>query len=343
MKKSLLLLGGIFTLNGLVHAQTTLTFANEPAINDATVRYIVDSMAPNMATTTGTNQVWDYSAIHGYPNNDKILTVIAATSGPNTSDFPSATNMLNIPGYTDTYYEYNGSTERISDGFVMNLDMGGTPISVVVKYDADPAKSMQFPFTYSDNFTDLMSGNISGSATGTFTGSTNVVGDGTGTLKLQNKDFTNVLRVHTTDTIYANITGLGNATIVRNQIDYFINDSIFPLFTHTQTSFASTLLTQTIGVVLSAVNPTADAGINTLDNAIGMNVYPNPSNGEVNVYVKDISNTKIEVLNTVGQIVKTIYPTNNQTVIDLNNQTIGMYFVKVSNGNTQKTTKLIVK
>lgn len=347
MKKKLLLLGLVFGFTAISKAQTTMQYANEPAIGDAAIRYIVDSNATNMANATGNGITWDYSGVHGYMatgNDIKILTVVDATSAPNAADFPTATNSLNIPSYMDTYYEYNGTnTERIMDGFVMNVDLMGSPATIVINYDSDPAKSMVFPFAYGDSFNDLVFGTMSGAVTGTLTGKTTVTADGLGTLKLQFVDFTDVLRIHTIDTLYATISGLGNATIIRNQFDYFVSDSLFPLFTHTSTSIASTMINETIGVVLSAVRPTADAGIDEMAKVADFSVFPNPTNDNVAVVIENFDNAKIEVVNMVGQVVKTIEPTSKSTKIDLANQTSGMYFVKVTNGTHQTTKKLIVR
>jgi hypothetical protein len=338
MKKSLLLLSGALVIGSLTNAQTTLTFAGEPAIGSSSVRFVVDSNAANLATATGTAQTWDYSNIFGYSANTKIDSVVDATTAPNTSDFPASSNTLRIPGYMDSYYQYVGTTEKSIDGFVM--DFGG--VNAIVKYDVDAAKSLTFPFAYGDNFTDAVSGNLGGAVTGTITGTTKVTADGTGTLKLFGKDFTGALRIHTRDSIVADLGMLGTATIIRNQYDYMVSDSAYPVFTHTSTAIASLAINQTLSVVLSAVNPPADAGIDEAT-AVTFNMYPNTTNGNVIISMDKIQNASIEVVNAVGQTVKTIIPTTNQTTFSLTDQVGGMYFVKVVSGNSQKTMKLIVR
>jgi len=339
MKKSLLLLSGALAIGSLTNAQTTLTFAGEPAIGSSAVRYVVDSNVANLATATGTAQTWDYSNVSGYSANTKMDSVVDASTAPNSSDFPASSNTLRIPGYMDSYYQYVGTTEKSIDGFVM--DFGGA--NAIVKYDVDAAKSLTFPFAYGDNFTDAVSGNLGGAVTGTITGTTKVTADGTGTLKLFGKDFTGALRIHTRDSIFADLGMLGTATIIRNQYDYMVADSAFPVFTHTSTKIASLAITQTVSVVLSAVNPPANAGIEEAKAEVAFSMYPNPTNGNVTISMDNIQNASIEVVNAVGQTVKTIIPTTNQTTFSLTDQVGGMYFVKVISGKSQKTMKLIVR
>ena len=339
MKKSLLLLSGALALGSLTYAQTTLTFAGEPAIGTHAVRFVVDSNVANLANATGPTQTWDYSNISGYSTNTKVDSVIAASAAPNSTDFPSSTNALTIPAYMDAYYQYVGTTEKSMDGFVMNF--GGA--NAIVKYNVDPAKALTFPFAYGNSFTDAVSGNLGGAVTGTITGTTKVIADGAGTLKLFGKDFTGVLRVHTRDSINADLGMLGTAIIIRNQYDYMVSDSAFPLFTHTSTEISSLVLNQTLSVVLSSVNPPADAGIEEAKAEATFNMYPNPTNGNVTISMDNIQNASIEVVNSVGQTVKTITPTANQTTFSLTDQVSGMYFVKVVSGKSQKTMKLIVR
>jgi hypothetical protein len=94
------------------------------------------------------------------------------------------------------------------------------------------------------------------------------------------------------------------------------------------------------------INIASNLGIDDLDQ-IHFSLFPNPTNGNVQLLVsKDVSNeTEILVTNQLGQIIQTLSVDvfkNNQTTIDLTNYDRGVYFVTiVSNGAS--TTKRIVK
>lgn len=100
--------------------------------------------------------------------------------------------------------------------------------------------------------------------------------------------------------------------------------------------------------LLNALKQALTVGINepVLMNS-GFNIYPNPSNGNVNIELEGLGNIekKIEVYNQVGQIVHEEKINNmiNNASIDLENFSNGIYFLKVSNGLQSETKKLIIQ
>ncbi|NOZ35789.1 MAG: T9SS type A sorting domain-containing protein [Chlorobi bacterium] len=73
-------------------------------------------------------------------------------------------------------------------------------------------------------------------------------------------------------------------------------------------------------------------------NKLGISVFPNPSNGVININVKN--NYNLEVFDITGRVINTRTLTGN-TSIELN--TAGVYFLRFSNENGSHTQKLIVK
>ncbi len=79
------------------------------------------------------------------------------------------------------------------------------------------------------------------------------------------------------------------------------------------------------------------------------NLWPNPSNGTVNISF-DLANTqdvKVELYNIVGELLSSRSYRNetgsfNKT-INFGNLTQGMYFVKINSGNTKSIEKIIIK
>ena len=75
-------------------------------------------------------------------------------------------------------------------------------------------------------------------------------------------------------------------------------------------------------------------------------LYPNPSKGIINITYKDIPVTKIDVVNILGQIVKSIKldPSNSQTSkrIDLSSHARGLYIINVSTNETSSSYKVVL-
>ena len=71
---------------------------------------------------------------------------------------------------------------------------------------------------------------------------------------------------------------------------------------------------------------------------------PNPSNGIFNLYNPDLKEMSIEVFNTIGQVVFNSHIANSaNSVIDLRNQSTGIYFVKIKFNGQEVVRKIIVE
>lgn len=73
-------------------------------------------------------------------------------------------------------------------------------------------------------------------------------------------------------------------------------------------------------------------------------VFPNPSNGTINIALTEKKETTIEIYNIVGKLIYTSgNPLNTQFfTVDINNQPSGIYFVNIKTGNTITTKKLML-
>ena len=88
------------------------------------------------------------------------------------------------------------------------------------------------------------------------------------------------------------------------------------------------------------------AGINEIDNSVGVSVYPNPStNGYFTVTASEAI-LKVEIFNVVGQVVATKEGNKNGTKLIFDSSTFskGMYVVKIAfDKNRTSTTKLSIQ
>ncbi len=141
----------------------------------------------------------------------------------------------------------------------------------------------------------------------------------------------------------------GEFTINDGTADYVVDDKIFAY-------------TPTIGDVLDITGVTtysygafkllprdaddivvvSTTGLDDLS-ATAMSIYPNPSHGKFYVQLGDAyqANTKVEVFNVVGMKVFETYTSNFKSEIDLSGMKQGVYYVRVDDGNSILTQKIM--
>jgi flagellar hook assembly protein FlgD len=75
-------------------------------------------------------------------------------------------------------------------------------------------------------------------------------------------------------------------------------------------------------------------------------IYPNPSNGAINVQYNDIPVSKIEVVNVLGQVVKSVKIDSSKLEttksIDLSGNANGLYIINVSTNETSSSYKVVL-
>jgi PKD repeat protein len=103
------------------------------------------------------------------------------------------------------------------------------------------------------------------------------------------------------------------------------------------------------GFSIRVVNESDLLGVEEINDLTLFNIYPNPSNGFVNLdFVSTGSlNAKIEVLNVYGEVVfvkdQQTYVGKNEISLDLMNNSAGLYFVNISAGNQRVTKKVLIR
>ena len=123
--------------------------------------------------------------------------------------------------------------------------------------------------------------------------------------------------------------------------------------------FVNTGFAFTKGATITTVNPANVGPLNTMTivwtpSALSLDsvyktkvaIYPNPSNGVVNVQYNDIPVSKIDVVNVLGQIVKSVKIDSSKLgtseSIDLSGNANGLYIINVSTNETSSSYKLVL-
>jgi hypothetical protein len=114
----------------------------------------------------------------------------------------------------------------------------------------------------------------------------------------------------------------------------------------TSTFCDSSYLDKSTNSILTVdVVPPGYLGINESHNLPVISIFPNPSNGLINIaFAESTKDNKIEVLNSLGQLVFTKdISKQSTTIIDLTNHTKGIYFIKVQSGNGVIVRKVVIE
>ncbi|MBA3680776.1 MAG: T9SS type A sorting domain-containing protein [Bacteroidetes bacterium] len=124
------------------------------------------------------------------------------------------------------------------------------------------------------------------------------------------------------------------------------NSNPFSQLTNNTTWYQNGKLSYVFSSITTTVNGVSENSKNSTSNSI---IYPNPAsnNAVLAIDLKDNSNVDVNVMNTVGQLVKTTKVQGqtglNNINIDLKGLSAGIYMVNVKVDNATSTKKLIVE
>ena len=98
-----------------------------------------------------------------------------------------------------------------------------------------------------------------------------------------------------------------------------------------------TYVTKIWGATARMINGNEDEF--TTENNADFMMYPNPSNGVINIEFYDSENAKVEIYSIHGQ---KVFETDTNIMVQVANLQSGMYIVKVSKNGTTETKKLVI-
>lgn len=96
----------------------------------------------------------------------------------------------------------------------------------------------------------------------------------------------------------------------------------------------------TLSTPISPCLPTAVNEITRIDAELA--IYPNPATDMITIAVKDVENFSYTIIDIVGNVVTSNSVQGTRTNVDLSNNAKGVYFVKVDNGTSITSKKLVL-
>ena len=356
MKRKLLFISGLMLVTAGLFAQApNFTSSYYPHPGSTAIlqpSYIAD--AP--LYTGGTAQTWNYTGLTD-SGSTSSQTFVAPSSTP--SYWASIYQNANVAeGSNSAGYLY---TLANSNSWVI-LGYAGTSPGDTLKYST-PETIFEYPFTYQSKFANTFAANSASTANGhtgtdTRTGTDTFSADGYGTVELpggSNHVFTNVLRAVLIQN-YRDIFSLDGTpydTIYErvSTVDYFwASNSTQPILSISNVSETEYGITLTGSSV--SFYPDAATGINDINPLVeNLNVFPNPSYSQtiLSLSLKETSPIIINVINILGQKVKTIEngqadAGNHLYTIETDDLAKGIYMINVEvNGSIAGVRKLEIE
>ncbi|HEY9084177.1 MAG TPA: LamG-like jellyroll fold domain-containing protein, partial [Vicingaceae bacterium] len=263
-------------------------------------------------------------------NNSSAGTdIVSACNSYTWIDNVTYTSSNNTATHTLTGANINGCDSIVTLNLTINNSTSGTDI--VSACDS---------YTWIDNVTYTSSNNT---ATHTLTGA-NVNGcDSIVTLNLTIINIDNSV-TNNTPTLTANQSGASYRWLDCDNGNAVINGETSQSFTATVTGNYAVEITVGNCVDTSACENIIVVGIDEESPNFNVSIFPNPTNGLITINFNDGINqeTNYIVTSIEGKVITT--QTNivtNNVIIDLSNESKGVYFLKINSGNNNAVYKLI--
>ncbi|MBA3681056.1 MAG: T9SS type A sorting domain-containing protein [Bacteroidetes bacterium] len=335
MKKIYLSL--LTALAGLSLNAQTLTNANHsPAAGDLYSTYQCDSLGIS-AGASGAAALWNFTSV---ATHSSIVNNYTATANANAS-YPIPGVQLGSAASNLSFYKSTATNLTYWGG---NVTIGAIAATFVYTISAVRAA---YPMSLNTTSTAATAGSISIPAlsqTGTFTGNSTTLADGTGTLALITGTFTSAIRVVTSQTINFSVQ-LGTGSVTQKNWDYFDIGTKEALFTISTATIVAPLVGTSTQTIVTRHKPLV-TGLSTNNNnkTVDMIVYPNPSNTNVNFATENTDAKTVVVYDVTGKMVEKQNLTEGKLRLNVSDYTNGLYIYSIIGSNNQaiKTGKITV-
>jgi hypothetical protein len=318
-------------------AQPTLTKAtNSPVAGDIFYGYAVDTASLDSGAS-GASITWDMSSLVKIDSDTTFFLTCAAT--PYCDSFPGADIVMR----TDSDYMYGISG---ADG----IQMIGAHSDTNYIHFTDPRRMTAYPFTYGSTYKDTSGIVFSVMGFNIFYDTyITAVADAWGTLKLPTGVFTNVLRVKTTTIQRDSANFMGTPQVNKSETksySWFAAGIHTPLATLDYDTSGSGTWYLSDAKYYKATPPPPTTGIGDMATGSGINVYPNPANGAVNIqFGENRERTTVSVLDIAGrEVMNTVCEHTNHVTLPLAEIPSGTYLLRITaDGKAPETAKLMVR
>jgi hypothetical protein len=283
----------------LTSAKAQLTQSNHaPANGDVFTMYQCDSVSPGAA---GANTNWVFTI-----NTHSSIQMSYTAATVNSPSYTLANIAVAATASNTAYYSSTASNLWYYGG---NLVIG--PVAANLNYSS-PAIYASYPMSLNTTSTAPIAGTINVNqpltANGTFTGTSSVLADATGTLSIAGMTFTNVTRVLISQDITFT-TNIANGSLVERYYQFYANGIKAPIMT-VETSTANLPFplgspTQTIVQrVKSAPTQTTGSTVGITEAAgktSAIQLFPNPASSQLTVLSADGAATSLEIFDVTGK------------------------------------------